>query len=141
MAPESGVVELLDGVLHILVAQELYDARAVLEGVGEADVARLAHVILEILPGAGGRQAGDQHAVLGAASGRAARVVARAETLPAAAPPARSSAAAAARELHAQPVPVVVVPVARAHRVIRIPEQHNFYVQCPISTVNSVLYD
>lgn len=121
VAPEPGVVELLDGVLHVLVAQELDDAGAVLEGVGEADVARLAHVVLEVLPGAGGRQARDQHAVLGAARGRPARVVARAEALPAAAPPARAPAAAAARELHAQPVPVVVVPVASADSVVGVP--------------------
>lgn len=124
VAPESGVVELLDGVLHVLVAQELDDAGAVLEGVGEADVARLPHVVFEVLPRAGGRQAGHHHAVLGAAGGRSARVVARAEALAAAAAPAGTPAAAAARELHPQPVAVVVVAVAGAHRVICISERN-----------------
>lgn len=51
------VVELLDGVLHVLVPEELHDSGAVLVDVGVADVAGFAHVIFQILPRSGRRQA------------------------------------------------------------------------------------
>ena len=47
------------------MAQVLNGARAVLEDVGETDVARLPHVVLQVLPAAGRWQAAHYHAVLG----------------------------------------------------------------------------
>ena len=52
MTSELGIVQLFDRVLHVLVPQVLHRARAVLEDVGEADVPRLPHVILQVLPAA-----------------------------------------------------------------------------------------
>lgn len=57
MGAETGVVQLLDCVLHVLIAQVLHHARAVLEDVCEANIASLAHVVFQVLPAARGRQA------------------------------------------------------------------------------------
>ena len=62
---ELGIVQLFDRVLHVLVPQVLHRTRAVLEDVGEADVARLPHVVLQVLPTAGGWQPADYHTILG----------------------------------------------------------------------------
>ena len=56
MTFEPGVVELLESVLHVLVAHILHRPRSVLEYVAVADVPRLPHVVLEVLPTAGGGQ-------------------------------------------------------------------------------------
>ena len=64
MTTELGIVQLFDGVLHVLVPQVLHRSRAVLEDVGEADVARLPHVVLQVLPTAGGWQPADYHTIL-----------------------------------------------------------------------------
>jgi len=48
--PELGVVELARRVLHVVVVQELHDAGTVLVDVRVADVARLAHMVLQVLP-------------------------------------------------------------------------------------------
>lgn len=57
MWAELGPVQLAQRVLHVLSAQELHHALAVALHVGEADVACLAHVILQVLPTASWRQA------------------------------------------------------------------------------------
>ena len=64
MAAELCVVKLLHGILHVLMAQVLHSAGTVFEDVGEADVAGLPHVILQVLPAASGWQAADYHSVL-----------------------------------------------------------------------------
>ena len=64
MTAELCVVELLYGILHVLMAQVLHSAGTVFEDVGEADVAGLPHVILQVLPAASGWQAADYHSVL-----------------------------------------------------------------------------
>ena len=64
MTAELSVVELLHGILHVLMAQVLHSAGTVFEDVGEADVAGLPHVILQVLPAASGWQAADYHSVL-----------------------------------------------------------------------------
>ena len=64
MTAELCVVKLLHGILHVLVAQVLHSAGTVFEDVGEADVAGLPHVILQVLPAASGWQAADYHSVL-----------------------------------------------------------------------------
>ena len=64
MTAELCVVELLHGILHVLMAQVLHSAGTVFEDVGEADVAGLPHVILQVLPAASGWQAADYHTVL-----------------------------------------------------------------------------
>ena len=56
MTFEPGVVKLLEGVLHVLVAHVLHHPGAVLEHVAVADVPRLPHVVLEVLPAPGGGQ-------------------------------------------------------------------------------------
>ena len=60
-----GVVQLLQSVLHVLPTEVLHHPGAVLEHVGVADVARVPHVVLQVLPAASGWQAADYHAVLG----------------------------------------------------------------------------
>lgn len=65
MGPEPRVVQLLDRVLHVVTAQELDHPGAVLVRVRKADVARLPHVILQVLPRAGVGQPRHQHTVLG----------------------------------------------------------------------------
>ena len=64
MAAELCVVKLLHGILHVLMAQVLHSAGTVFEDIGEADVAGLPHVILQVLPAASGWQAADYHSVL-----------------------------------------------------------------------------
>lgn len=56
MGLELGVVELPERVLHVLVAHVLDGAGAVLEDVGVAHVAGLAHVVLQVLPTARRRE-------------------------------------------------------------------------------------
>ena len=64
MTLELGVVELLEGVLHVLSPHVLHHPGAVLEHVAVADVPRLPHVVLEVLPAAGGGQTSDGDPVL-----------------------------------------------------------------------------
>ena len=61
---EPGVVQLPERVLHVLVLHVLDDAGAVAEHVREADVAGLAHVVLQVLPGTGGGKAWKEGALL-----------------------------------------------------------------------------
>ena len=61
---ELCVVQFLYCILHVLMAQVLHSAGTVFEDVGEADVAGLPHVILQVLPAASGWQAADYHTVL-----------------------------------------------------------------------------
>lgn len=68
--PEPGVVQLLDRILHVVAAQELHHSSAVLVRVRETDVARLPHVVLEILPRPGVGQSRDHDAVLGSLRSR-----------------------------------------------------------------------
>lgn len=124
MRSEARVVQFFDCVLHVLVAQELNDAGTILVSVREADVAGLAHVILEILPRSGGGQSSNHDAVLRALGWRSASAhpsptVAASVIAVAAAVASRTTAP---RELHAQTIPIVVVPVARLHRIVGIPK-------------------
>ena len=64
MALELGVVQFLQGVLHVLPPEVLHHPRAVLEHVGVADVARVPHVVLQVLPAAGRRQPCHHYSVL-----------------------------------------------------------------------------
>ncbi len=120
---ESGVVELLDGVLHVLVPEVLDGAGAVFEHVGEADVPGLPHVVLQVLPAARRRKAGHDAAVVGPPRRRTAA--------PTAAKPAAAAAATAAPvpvaagELHSELVPVVVVAVAGVDRILGVPERRD----------------
>lgn len=57
MGAELGPVQFTERILHVLSAQELHHALAVTLHVGKADVACLAHVILQVLPAASWRQA------------------------------------------------------------------------------------
>lgn len=56
MGSEARVVQFLDSVLHILSAEKLDDAGAILEDVSEAHIPSLAHVVLQILPAPRRRQ-------------------------------------------------------------------------------------
>ena len=116
---EARVVELLDGVLHVLAPRVLDGARAVLEDVGEADVARLAHVVLQVLPAASRRQPGDDAPEARPAGWRAPSPAA----LPVRGGAGGAPEPSAPGKLHAQLVTVVVVPVAGVHGVFSIPEQ------------------
>lgn len=49
VASKPGVIELLDSILHVLMAQELHHPGAVLEGVREANISCLTHVVFQIL--------------------------------------------------------------------------------------------
>ena len=57
MGLEAGVVQLLESVLHVLVAHVFDCAGSVFVDIGEADIAGFAHVILQVLPASGGREA------------------------------------------------------------------------------------
>jgi len=54
MTLKLGIIQLLEGVLHVLPPHVLHHPGAVLEHVAVAHVPRLPHVILEVLPAAGG---------------------------------------------------------------------------------------
>jgi len=70
MTLKLGVIQFLEGVLHVLPPEVLHHSGAVLEHVGVADVPRVPHVVLEVLPAAGRREASDQDAVLAPPSRR-----------------------------------------------------------------------
>lgn len=145
--PKPRIVQLLDRILHVLVPQKLHHPRTVFVRVGKAHVARLAHVILQVLPRSRRRQSGHQHtelrslrhratiaASLAAAATVAIAAAALATAAAAAAPNAAATAAAeaaaaaaavaartaATRKLDAQPIAIVVVAVARLHRILGI---------------------
>jgi len=112
---ELCVVKLLHCILHVLMAQVLNGARAVLEDVGETDVARLPHVVLQVLPAAGRWQAAHYHAVLGSASRGSPS------------PPARHSscssetAATTFWKFDPQSVTVIIIPIPGINCVLRVP--------------------
>lgn len=54
MRPKLCVVQLLDGVSHVLTALKLHHASPVLEDIGVANISSLPHVILQVLPAATG---------------------------------------------------------------------------------------
>ena len=110
MGSKLGVVQILQCILHVIVANKLDDTSAVLEHVSIADIAGLAHVVLEVLPAAGGRQASDDAAVVRATCGRT-----RASRGTWGAGIAR-----ALLYLHAQLVAVKVVAIAALDRVLRV---------------------
>ena len=64
MGSKLGVVQILQGILHVVIANKLDNTSAVLEHISIADIASLAHMVLEVLPAAGGRQSGDDAAVV-----------------------------------------------------------------------------
>ena len=50
MRLELGVIQLLQSVLHVVVAKEFDDASPVLVDISVADFTSVAHVILQVLP-------------------------------------------------------------------------------------------
>jgi len=52
MTLKLGIVQLLEGVLHVLPPHVLHHPGAVLEHIAVADIPRLPHVVLEVLPAA-----------------------------------------------------------------------------------------
>lgn len=52
MGAEFGVVQFSDGIGHVLFAHKLYYSGSVSVNVGVADITRLAHVVLQVLPAA-----------------------------------------------------------------------------------------
>lgn len=52
MGAEFGVVQLSDGIGHVLFAHKLYNSGAVPVNVGVAHIAGLSHVVLQVLPAA-----------------------------------------------------------------------------------------
>jgi len=54
MTLKLGIIQLLEGVLHVLPPHVLHHPGAVLEHVAVAHVPRLPHVVLEVLPAASG---------------------------------------------------------------------------------------
>lgn len=53
MRLELGVIQLLDSILHVLIAHELHNSGAIVKHISVADVACFTHMIFEILPAAG----------------------------------------------------------------------------------------
>lgn len=110
MRLEFSVIQMFDGIFHVLVANELHNARAVLVDVGKAHVARLSHVILEVLPAARCGQARYYATVVGAAR---RRTITTAATV-------RAAATRTLLKLDAQLMAVVVVAIAAVDRVLGI---------------------
>lgn len=120
MRTEARVVKFLDGVLHVLMAQELYHTGAILVGVREAHIACLTHMVLQILPRTRAWETSDHDTVLGTLSRRPATTHTTAITAAVIAVAAIAAGTAAPRELYAQAVPVVVVTITGLNCVIRI---------------------
>ena len=114
MALELGVVQLLEGVLHVLPPHVLHHAGAVLEDVRVADVPGVPHVVLQVLPAACRRETRHHHSVL-APPGRRGAASSR--------PSSPEAPPASLRELHTQTVAVIVVTIPGIDRVLRVPEQ------------------
>lgn len=52
MRTEFGVVQFSNGIGHVLFADKFYDSGSVSVDVGVANIAGLAHVVLQVLPAA-----------------------------------------------------------------------------------------
>ena len=52
MRPKLGVVQVLDGILHVLISDELHNARAVLKHVRIANIASDPEMVFQVLPAA-----------------------------------------------------------------------------------------
>lgn len=55
MGPQLGILQMFEGVAHVIILCVLDNSRTVLENVGERDFPCTAHVILQILPAGGCR--------------------------------------------------------------------------------------
>ena len=112
MALELGVVQLLEGVLHVLPPHVLHHANAILVHVRVADVPGVPHVVLQVLPAASRRETRHHHSVLAPPGWRAATS-------------SRSSSseapAATLGELNTESVAVIVVTIAGVDCVLGIP--------------------
>ena len=117
MGSKLSVVQMLNGVLHVLVANELNYASAILVHIGVADIAGLPHVVLQILPATSGRQASDDATVLRASSRRSTttRSIASSATASTA-----GTATSALLELDAELMAVIVVAITALYRVLGI---------------------
>lgn len=135
MWPEPWIVQFLDGIFHIFMAQELNDAGSIFVHIGKTNIAGFSHMVLQVLPGTGSGQSRHHDTELWSSGGRAAVAPITPRATPAV---AIASAAAAvstgpstARELHSQPVPVVVVPITSLHGIVSItaktPNSHYFH--------------
>ena len=117
MTLELGVVQLLQSVLHVLPTEVLHHPGAVLKHVGVADIAGVSHVVLQVLPAAGGREPRHHDPVL-APPGRRSPPPSSSSSF------SRSSsseaAAAALGELHPESVAVIVVPVTGVDCVLSV---------------------
>ncbi len=141
MRPEFGVVQVFDCVFHVIVVDELDHTGAVLqklelntlhntngfkisgcatnlEDVGVADLAGVAHMILQILPAARRRQTRHDDSIVGATGRTGGTSAVRATTTRSAASRARLSTALL--ELDAQLVALEVVAVAALDGVLGI---------------------
>lgn len=107
------------------MAQELHYSGSIFVHIGEANIAGLSHMVLQVLPRAGSRQSRNHDAELGSSSRRTAISPVSCAS-PSAALAITSTAAAvstgstAARKLHPQSVTVVVVAIASLHGIVSI---------------------
>lgn len=147
MWPEPWIVQFLDGIFHIFMAQELNDAGSIFIHIGKTNIAGFSHMVLQVLPGTGSGQSRHHDTELWSSGGRAAVAPITPRATPAV---AIASAAAAvstgpstARELHSQPVPVVVVPITSLHGIVSItvktPNSHYFHWFKPLLLSDKII--
>lgn len=128
--PEPGIVQLFNGIFHIFMAQELHNTGSVFVHIGEANVARLPHMVLQILPRAGRGQPRNHDTELGSPS-RGTTIAPITSATPTALTVAPATAvtswSTSAGELHSQSITIVVVPIAGLYCIISITSIFKFY--------------
>lgn len=122
MGAEFGVVQLSNGIGHVLFAHKLYNSGSISVNVGVAHVACLTHVVLQVLPAAALREPRHNDPVLGSSG----RWPVSASRCPADPTEAASGAPAAPWKLHSQSVAVVVVPITPIDCIVGVPRVLEF---------------
>jgi len=60
MRAKFRVIQLLDGILHVILTNEFHNTCSVFEGISIAHVSSLSHVILQVLPATAAGESCDQ---------------------------------------------------------------------------------
>lgn len=68
MRTESRIIQFFEGILHVIVTEELHNTSAILEHIGKTHISSFTHVVLEILPTARWGKTWHQNSVLWAPS-------------------------------------------------------------------------
>ncbi len=112
MRPEFCIIQMFNGIFHVIISNELTHTSAILEHIGIADISGDTHMILDILPAAGWRQARHNDSVVGPASRWSATTTVAASTA--------TATPWAFLKFDFKPVAVKVIAVTASDRVLSV---------------------